>query len=247
MAENPKEFHVGLAFDQMRNRQFVGRETALLHLDRILHDTSPDSNFRLAVLYGTGGVGKTQIALEYAYLSRFKYSAIFWIDGSSRESALHGIGEYLEKIASLYISLGASQDNPRYRKIKDALDRAQNGERAPRSQKSDSVGDDRHPKAQHLRALKEAFIDWLSLDNNRHWLIILDNVDDIESFDFRELLPKTEHGAVIVTSRRSDLALKWDAIEVTDMDADEALNLLMASTRLVLRRETDGTFNIGTS
>jgi hypothetical protein len=32
--------------------------------------------------------------------------------------------------------------------------------------------------------------------------------------------------------------VKWDAIEVTDMDVDEAIDLLMASTKLVLRRET---------
>ncbi|KAK0716392.1 hypothetical protein B0H67DRAFT_684372 [Lasiosphaeris hirsuta] len=72
----------------------------------------------------------------------------------------------------------------------------------------------------------------LSLDSNRDWLIILDNVDDLESFDFRELIPQTEeHGAVTLTSRRSDLVVRWDAIEVKTMDEDEATDLVIASTK----------------
>jgi hypothetical protein len=228
----------------MRNRQFVGRQTTLLHLDRILHETPKDSNhFKLVVLYGTGGVGKTQIALEHAYLSKSKYSAIFWIDGSSKESALLSMLGCLERISTHYASFGATEDNPRYQTIKKALDQAREKEDVPGQPKSDSIGISnwhQDPKAQYLQLLADAFFLWLSSESNRHWLIILDNVDDIESFDFRELLPKTEHGAVVVTSRRSDLAVKWDAIEVTDMDVDEAIDLLMASTKLVLRRETSG-------
>lgn len=241
VSDNPREFRLGLAFNRMRNYQFVGRKRTLLRLDRILHGTFPDGNSRLAVLYGTGGVGKTQIALEYAYLSRSKYSAVFWIDGSSKDSALLSVKRCLERILSHYTSFGGAKPHPRYWQVKEALDRAEKVENSiSGSPKSEPLGNSWPPKAEQFQVLAEAFIDWLSHDNNGHWLIILDNVDDIESFDFRELVPVTGNGAVVVTTRRSDLAVKWDAIEVTEMDADEAINLLAAITKLDLRGEHNG-------
>ena len=225
----------------MRNYQFVGRERTLLRLDRILHGTIPDGNSKLAVLYGTGGVGKTQIALEYAYLSKSKYSAVFWIDGSSKDSALLSVKQCLERIVSHYTLFGGAERNPRYWQVREALDRAEKVENSILGlPKSEQLGNSRPPKAEQFQVLTGAFIDWLSHDNNGHWLIILDNVDDIESFDFRELVPVTGNGAVAVTTRRSDLAVKWDAIEVTEMDADEAINLLAATTKLDLREAHNG-------
>ncbi|KAK4445604.1 Pfs domain-protein [Podospora aff. communis PSN243] len=202
----------------------------------MLHNTpTSSSHFKLVVLYGIGGVGKTQIALEHAYLSKSKYSAIFWIDGSSKESALLGIWRCLERNAYHYSSIGA-EDNARFRRIKEALQHVWKKENAQGPPKPDFMGTgNRHqdPKAQDLQLLAGAFTYWLSLGSNKHWLIILDNVDDIESYDFRELLPKTEHGSVIVTTRRSDLAVNWDAIEVTDMDTAEAIALLMMSMKSI--------------
>lgn len=225
--------------DQLRNRHFVGRETTLLQLHRILQGTRGTDLFRLAVLYGTGGIGKTQLALEYAYSSASRYSSIFWIDGSSKESAVYSIKRYLDLIKIHYDSSRTSEGNPRHQIIKEALDKT-HADKPPKSKNSEGMGTT-DPEVH--RYLTEAFVYWLSCDDNRGWLIILDNVDDLESFDFRELLPKTQWGSVIVTSRRSDLAVGWDAIEVTNMDEDEAINLLMASAKLSLRRGMSGKFS----
>ncbi|KAK1753768.1 hypothetical protein QBC47DRAFT_47883 [Echria macrotheca] len=237
VSNKPLEFRLGLAFDRVWNRQqFVGRETTLRHLDRKLHKTSSGSDFRLVVLYGIGGVGKTQIALQYAHLSKLKYSTIFWLDGSSKESALLSIMGCLERITNHYNSFGHGE-NPRNRKIKESLEKARQMRSAPSVQKTE-MGNSPQSGAERFRLLTEAFISWLSVGNNEQWLIILDNVDDLESYDFRELLPNTDHGAVIITSRRSDLAVKWDAIEVTDMDSEEAIELLAGGAKLALQRET---------
>jgi len=69
-----------LLLPSKRNAQFFGR-TEILRC--ISAHFSPDRTLSLKAtsmaLYGMGGVGKTSIALEYAYRSLENYDAIFWM------------------------------------------------------------------------------------------------------------------------------------------------------------------------
>lgn len=42
-----------------------------------------DSRLQTCLLYGLGGIGKTQIAVEFVYRYKLDYDRIFWIDGST--------------------------------------------------------------------------------------------------------------------------------------------------------------------
>ncbi|MFC8350047.1 FxSxx-COOH system tetratricopeptide repeat protein [Streptomyces sp. NPDC057280] len=66
-----------------RNAAFTGRDSVLVHLREELA-----SGQRVAVqaLYGRGGVGKTQLALEYAYRFAGEYEVAWWI--TSEDPAL---------------------------------------------------------------------------------------------------------------------------------------------------------------
>lgn len=68
-----------------RNLFFTGREAILQQIHALYAINAYDAMCRSCSLIGIGGIGKTQIAVEYAYRQRFKYSAIFWIDCASRE------------------------------------------------------------------------------------------------------------------------------------------------------------------
>lgn len=77
-----------------RNPWFTGQEQVLAHLARRL----PYAPEPLA-LCGMGGVGKTQVALEYAYRSAREYCAVFWIGAETLESILASLWRVAELLA----------------------------------------------------------------------------------------------------------------------------------------------------
>jgi hypothetical protein len=80
------------------NEQFIGRQEILDALHDALIDDKVQEDRRRLALHGLGGIGKTQIALAYAYQKRQYYHSVFWIDGSSRTTLLSGFRDIVSKI-----------------------------------------------------------------------------------------------------------------------------------------------------
>jgi hypothetical protein len=96
MAQIKAIFHTS----QPRNQAFAGRDELLSDIHAALHppaqaDEVPQS--LPVVLEGLGGIGKTQVALEYCYRYRQNYDVILWIRADLIASL---IGD-LEKAARL--------------------------------------------------------------------------------------------------------------------------------------------------
>ena len=80
-----------------RNPHFTGRDELLDKLYVRISETRPKQyNHRIA-LYGLGGVGKTQGAIEYAYRNEKLYERTYWISAVDEAALLSGFQE----IASL--------------------------------------------------------------------------------------------------------------------------------------------------
>jgi tetratricopeptide (TPR) repeat protein len=82
-----------------RNPFFTGRKEILEALHMQLHVEQVVALTQSYAIRGLGGIGKTQIALEYAYRHALEYSAIFWIDAETIEhvmSSLLRIAELLQ-------------------------------------------------------------------------------------------------------------------------------------------------------
>jgi tetratricopeptide (TPR) repeat protein len=76
-----------------RNSLFIGRDDLLSRLRQKLEETdSKHHNHRVAI-YGMGGVGKTQIAVEYVYRNRYNYDNIYWINGLDEAELSSGFQE----------------------------------------------------------------------------------------------------------------------------------------------------------
>jgi len=69
-----------------QNPLFTGREELLSQLATALHAGQPTALLQPQAISGLGGIGKTQLALEYAYRYRGDYQAVLWAQADTREN-----------------------------------------------------------------------------------------------------------------------------------------------------------------
>ena len=72
----------------MADGLFVGRDIELEQMENILLSSSNYSTRKVLILGGMGGIGKTQLAINYAKQHCTSYSSIFWLNATS-ESTLN--------------------------------------------------------------------------------------------------------------------------------------------------------------
>jgi tetratricopeptide (TPR) repeat protein/transcriptional regulator with XRE-family HTH domain len=168
-----------------RNPFFTGREEILDYLYTVFR--SDNAAGATLAISGLGGIGKTQIAIEYAYSYRDHYQATFWINASAREA-----------LSADFVLLAVLLNLPeQYEQDRDIV----------------------------MRAVKR----WLA--SHHHWLLILDNVDNLEMIvDF---LPIQSTGDVLITTRLQALGTLAQSIEIEKMDQNEGVLFLLRRTRLL--------------
>jgi hypothetical protein len=82
-----------------RVRKFVDRPAEMLGLEQALLQThGQDQRQKIYVLRGLGGIGKTQLAVEFARRHHRRFSAVFWLDGRSEDSIKRSIAGCASRI-----------------------------------------------------------------------------------------------------------------------------------------------------
>lgn len=88
-----------------RNPDFIGRTGVFSRMDQYLlprptpTDTGEAQTSRVFSLCGMGGVGKTDLAIEYAYTRQDAFGAVFWLEAG-------GVSQLISDFAGISIKLG---------------------------------------------------------------------------------------------------------------------------------------------
>ncbi|GIM93913.1 FxSxx-COOH system tetratricopeptide repeat protein [Paractinoplanes toevensis] len=80
----------------IRNRNFSGRDEALAALDRALEPGR--HSLLLPNLYGLGGVGKTQLVIEYVHRHLDRYDLIWWIPAEQTSMVLASLTQIAHRL-----------------------------------------------------------------------------------------------------------------------------------------------------
>lgn len=189
-----------------RNPSFYGRKDILLQLDAILLPSvgavSNAPALRSCTLYGLGGLGKTQIAIEFAFSRKTHFDAIFWV----RADEIAKMAESFNRIARTLGILDPLDVGDRNVSRNAVLEWLSN----PRKASTIRSGDSRP-----LETTKA------------EWLMIFDNADNLELL--HDYWPIGSHGSVLVTSRdplaKTDLTSN-NGIELSPLGIQDSAALL---------------------
>ena len=81
------------------NKHFTGRKSQLTKLHQSLQEKNLAAVTQPVALHGLGGVGKTQLAIQYAWQYRTHYSALLWVEADTElgwESGMERLADVLE-------------------------------------------------------------------------------------------------------------------------------------------------------
>ncbi|KIJ90614.1 hypothetical protein K443DRAFT_659169, partial [Laccaria amethystina LaAM-08-1] len=177
-----------LPFMPSSSPRFTGRTEVIVKLKRHFSKTNDSAQKRkFFLLYGMGGIGKTQICLKFVEEMSDCFSSVFWIDASSAIAITQG----LKGICNLPAA--------------------------------DSSGLDGSP---------ESALHWIgSLEEN--YIMVFDNADVLSPAELKAYLPPGRGGNILITSRNSNmrnLTLPENSHEVTEMEEDDAIKLLLKAS-----------------
>jgi tetratricopeptide (TPR) repeat protein len=110
----------------IRAPHFVARNALLAQLESLFEQSTTTTSRFIVVLIGMGGVGKTQLTLEFCIRMKDlgNFRGIFWLDGSSRNSLCRSM-----EIIAKWLLPGRVFDNPddAVNSVKDVLSKWSNG------------------------------------------------------------------------------------------------------------------------
>jgi hypothetical protein len=185
--------------------QFVARDTEMQALERLLVDVPSTSSRRrrnVVVIHGMGGIGKTQLAVEFARKHQHSFSAVFWLDGSSETSLKQSFVNITQRIpCSEPIANDAALLNHATIEVDAAVRECQRWL---------SVSTNLH---------------WLLIIDN----VDRDHHDqaDLQAYNVKKYFPSVDHGSILITSRLASLQrLLGSGVKVGTVAEEQARAIL---------------------
>ncbi|KAH0329153.1 hypothetical protein KCU71_g792, partial [Aureobasidium melanogenum] len=185
---------------------FVQRASDMQKLEQHFFSQQPDLTRRkMFVVHGLGGIGKTQLCVEFVRQYQEKYSAVFWLDGSSEDALQRSFIDIVARLPANEVPLGlvraAEQASPDQRSIvRGVLDWL-------------SLPSNRR---------------WLLVIDNVDRDHTTKERDPL-AYDVKQYLPAADHGNILVTSRLSTLTAPRNSLRLTEVNCDQGRAILEAT------------------
>jgi len=204
-------------FEGRQNANFVGREYLLEQLQETINSGLGGATAIEVVLYGMGGMGKTQVALQYVDRHYQDYSSVFWLNAASEQTLRLGFVHIMQRLIDHHVQFS---DEPDYTEI---------GRLLGITGKVNAVGRCSVQQQEDEQQIVSAVKRWFNDEANTRWLLVFDNFDDLESFDLNDYSPSGRHGTstIVITSRRRESLQGRRWLEVSQMNDSEAEKLLI--------------------
>ena len=214
MGTEKESFRVGFSLQGIPvvNR-FVARNAEITRLTQVLLPTLTDQMRRkVFIVHGLGGIGKTQLSVEFTRKYQGSYSAVFWIDGSSKERLMRSIADLARRL-------------PQHQLSAESRNYSRNG-----SADVDEVVED------VLKWLSRPANDqWLLIFDNVDREFSVPSRDP-EAFDVKEYFPTADQGSILITSRLASLWHLGTDIKLEPVNEVQGASILENS----LGRSTEG-------
>ena len=199
----PNKYHVPFSIQGLLvTKNFINRPAEMQSLEKVLLPKSNINRREIFVLRGLGGIGKTQLTIEFIRRHYTKFSAVFWLDGSSEDSLKRSLARYAGRIASdqipgaskIYAQCGEGDVNAVVQEVLDWLA---------------TVGNDT----------------WLLVFDNVDRELDSSKSDPL-AYDIEQYLPDADHGSILITTRLAQMEQLGESQEVKKVNSDTAQEIL---------------------
>ncbi|CAK7201650.1 hypothetical protein SEUCBS139899_004359 [Sporothrix eucalyptigena] len=156
-------------------------------------DDTDDIGRKVCILHGLGGMGKTQLGVAFVRKHKEEFTAIFWLEGRSKDTLMRSLAGCAKRIPEGQIpSTSRTADLSNESAIEEAV--------------------------RHVRAWLERpdNTDWLLVFDNVDKDHLAENPDE-DAYDVLDYVPG-DHGSVLITTRLETLQELGDALGLRKVD-----------------------------
>jgi hypothetical protein len=188
--------------------QFVDRPAEMAAVEQRLLEALPTAlpatkrRRKVVVVHGLGGIGKTQLAVEFARKHHHRFSAVFWLDGSSEASLKQSFVDMAQRLPRDELTAdGAAQLSDAAVEAEVAVRECQRWLSMPSNPR------------------------WLLIIDN----VDREHRDqgDTQAYNVQVYFPHADHGSILITSRLSSLQrLLGSGVKVGTVAAEQARAIL---------------------
>jgi KaiC/GvpD/RAD55 family RecA-like ATPase len=184
---------------------FVQRVSDMQRLEEYFFAQQGHPRRKMFVVHGLGGIGKTQLCIEFVRRYQEKYSAVFWLDGFSEDALQRSFVDVVTRLPAAEVPLALIQ----------AAEQASPDQRSLVQGVLDWLSQPSNRR-------------WLLVIDNvdRDYTA---KVKDSLAYDLKQYFPAADHGSILVTSRLSTLAVPKNSLRLAGVDRDQGRAILRAA------------------